>query len=314
MFGLLNLHKPAGKTSRDCVSLVERVVRPCKVGHAGTLDPLATGVLVLGLGPATRLVEYVQRMDKTYRGTFLLGRTSDTEDVTGVVTMLAAPPQPTRGQLEALAGQFVGTIWQRPPDYSAVKVQGRRAYALARQGERVEIAPRPVAIHELRIERYEYPELELSIRCGSGTYVRTLGRDLAKAAGTDCVMSALCRERIGPFGLAEALDIADTNPAQLDRAAIEQRLLPARLAVGELRGIEISADEALRLTHGQSIGRRPDEAALEAAALDPAGEPYAILTAAGDAWRGTKVFGTPESYSRAAQTRSAPSSSSFTRI
>jgi tRNA pseudouridine55 synthase len=307
MFGLLNLHKPAGKTSRDVVSLVERLVRPCKVGHAGTLDPLATGVLVIGLGPATRLVEYVQRMDKAYRGTFLLGRTSDTEDITGVVTMLGSSLEPTREELEALQSQFVGTIWQRPPDYSAVKIQGKRAYALARQGQSVEIAPRPITIHELQIERYEYPELELSIRCGSGTYVRTLGRDLAKAAGTDCVMSALCRERIGPFSLADSLD-----PASLDRQTIEQRLLPARLAVENLRAIEISAEEAIRLTHGKTICRSLDETAAEAAALDPTGELYAILTAADDAWRGTKVFGSPESYSRAAQTRSVPSSSSST--
>ncbi len=307
MFGLLNLYKPAGKTSRDVVSLVERLVRPSKVGHAGTLDPLATGVLVLGLGAATRLVEYVQRMDKTYRGTFLLGRASDTEDITGSVTMLLSPPEPTREELEALTAQFVGTIWQRPPDYSAVKIEGKRAYALARQGQSVEIAPRPITIHELRIERYEYPELELSIRCGSGTYVRTLGRDLAKAAGSDCVMSALCRERVGPFCLADALD-----PATLDRVTLEQRLLPARLAVADLRFIEISAEDALRLTHGKTIARLPGETAAEAAALDPVGEPYAILTAGGDLWRGTKVFGSPESYSRAAQTRSAPSSSSST--
>jgi tRNA pseudouridine55 synthase len=307
MFGLLNLHKPAGKTSRDVVSLVERLVRPCKVGHAGTLDPLATGVLVLGLGPATRLVEYVQRMEKTYRGTFLLGRTSDTEDITGTVTILRSPPEPTREELEALQSQFVGTIWQRPPDYSAVKIRGKRAYALARQGQTVEIAPRPITIHELQIERYEYPELELSIRCGSGTYVRTLGRDLAKAAGTDCVMSALSRERIGPFRLADALD-----PDSLNRETIEERLLPARLAVADLRAIEISAEDALRLTHGKTINRLAGETAAEAAALDPAGEPYAILTAGGDSWRGTKVFGSPASYSRAAQTRSAPSSSSST--
>jgi tRNA pseudouridine55 synthase len=307
MFGLLNVNKPAGRTSRDVVSLVERLVRPSKVGHAGTLDPLATGVLVIGLGPATRLVEYVQRMPKTYRGTFLLGQSSDTEDISGIVTTLPAPPRPTRAELESLTPQFLGTIWQRPPDYSAVKVQGRRAYALARQGKTVDLAPRPIAIHSLEIARYEYPQLELVIRCGSGTYVRTLGRDLARAAGTDCVMSALCREEIGPFALAESLD-----PANLDRPSIELRLLPARLAVADLLEVEISAEDALRLTHGKTIARQPTHSAPEAAALDPAGAPYAILTAIGGMWRGAKVFGTPESYSRAAQTRSAPSSSNST--
>src|SRR5206468_2581373 len=145
-------------TSRDVVNRVQRLVRPHKVGHAGTLDPQATGVLVLALGPATRLVEYVQQMPKTYQATFLLGRTSDTEDIAGTVVELPAPVVPTRAEIETAIPRFLGTIEQRPPAYSALKVAGRRAYELARRGDAVELAPRSIEVHSLEIVRYDYPE------------------------------------------------------------------------------------------------------------------------------------------------------------
>ncbi len=141
MFGILNLHKPPGMTSRQAVDRIERLVRPDKAGHAGTLDPLAEGVLVVCVGPATRLIEYVQQMRKSYRGTFQLGCDSDTEDITGQVHALPDPPIPSRAAIEQAATAFVGTIEQCPPAYSALKVAGRRAYALARAGHKVELAP-----------------------------------------------------------------------------------------------------------------------------------------------------------------------------
>ena len=134
LFGLLNVNKPAGVTSRDVVNRVQRLVRPERVGHAGTLDPLATGVLVVCLGPATRLVEYLQRLRKRYRAAFLLGRTSDTEDIEGQVVELAAPPRPTPAQIAAVLPRFLGQIEQVPPAFSALKLAGRRAYELARAG------------------------------------------------------------------------------------------------------------------------------------------------------------------------------------
>src|SRR5262249_42548838 len=129
MFGLLNINKPRGKTSRWVVDQVKRIVRPAKVGHAGTLDPLATGVLVVAVGPATRLVEYVQQARKQYRAEFLLGRTSDTEDIEGQVTELVDSRMPSRDEIEFAAARFVGEIQQRPPAFSAIKVSGKRAYA-----------------------------------------------------------------------------------------------------------------------------------------------------------------------------------------
>src|SRR5436309_1327485 len=149
MFGLLNVEKPAGLTSRDVVNRVQRLVRPHKVGHAGTLDPLATGVLVLAVGPATRLVEYIQQMPKMYQSAFLLGRTSDTEDIEGNVTELSEPPIPNRKEIVSAISSFVGTIEQRPPAYSALKVAGRPAYKLARRGEEPQLAPRPVVVHSI---------------------------------------------------------------------------------------------------------------------------------------------------------------------
>ena len=189
--GLLNLNKPAGMTSRDVVNIVQRLSRPAKAGHAGTLDPLADGVLVVCVGSATRLIEYVQRMPKRYVGTFLLGRQSPTEDIEGEVTELPDAPVPTREQIEAAARRFVGRIEQRPPAFSALKIRGRPAYKLARQGKPVELAPRPVEIYRIEVKKYRYPELVLEIDCGGGTYVRSLGRDLAESLGTAAVMSAL---------------------------------------------------------------------------------------------------------------------------
>ena len=178
IFGLLNIHKPRGKTSRWAVDQVKRLVRPAKVGHAGTLDPLATGVLIVAVGPVTRLMEDVQQAPKQYRAEYLLGQTSDTEDTEGRVTELVDPRRPSRAEIEFAAARFVGEIQQRPPAFSAIKVSGRRAYSLARKGQEVKLEPRAVTIHSLNIPDYVYPRLTLDIQCSSGTYIRSLGRDL----------------------------------------------------------------------------------------------------------------------------------------
>ena len=183
-FGILNVDKPTGITSRDAVNRVERLFGKVKCGHAGTLDPLATGVLVICVGPATRLIQYVQRLPKQYRAVFQLGRESVTDDVEGEVELVAGAPEPTRAEIEAALPQFLGDILQRPPAHSAIKVDGQRAYDLARRGEEFELPARTISIYRLEVLRYEYPELELAIECGSGTYVRSLGRDLAAALGT----------------------------------------------------------------------------------------------------------------------------------
>lgn len=271
-FGLLNLHKPPGVTSRRVVDRVQRLVKPAKVGHAGTLDPLASGVLVLGIGQATRLVEYVQEMPKQYRATFLLGRTSTTEDVDGEITLLADAVPPTHERLAQVAQELTGEIQQRPPAFSALKVSGRRAYDLARAGQQVELAPRTVRIDRLDIVRYEYPELCVDVTCGGGTYVRSLGRDLAERAGSAAVMSALERTAIGRFTLADAIE-----PATLSDDNLSPYLLPPVLAVrGLMDEIVVSETERQRVAHGLSI-QRPDVEADRCAALDSAGRLLAVL-------------------------------------
>ncbi len=272
MHGLLNLHKPAGITSRDVVNQVQRLVRPAKIGHAGTLDPLATGVLVVCVGAATRLVEYVQRLPKSYEATFLLGRQSDTDDIEGAVVEMPDVRQPSRSDLEAALPRFVGTISQRPPDYSAVKVRGQRAYELARKGEKISLTERTVSVHSLRIVRYEYPVLDVAIECGSGTYVRALGRDLAESLGTRAVMSQLVRTAIGPFKLAAAV-----HPHSLTANAVPAALFPLEAAVEELPAIRLSDEEIVLIRRGQPISRPQHALPADVAGFDRHGNLIAVL-------------------------------------
>jgi len=246
--GLLNLNKPRGITSRQVVNMVQRLTRPAKAGHAGTLDPLASGVLVVCVGGATHLIEYVQRMRKRYVGTFLLGRRSPTEDIESEAVELTDAKRPTLGEIEATARRFVGRIEQRPPAFSALKIQGRPAYKLARQGKPVELKPRPVEIFDIQVKAYQYPELVLEIECGSGTYVRSLGRDLAQALGTEAVMSALVRSAIGVFSIEDAYDPRDLVPENW-----RTHLQPPLRAVGYLPTVQLSGEEAIRIQNGQSV-------------------------------------------------------------
>ena len=272
MHGLLNLNKPAGMTSRQAVDCIRRLTGIDRVGHAGTLDPLACGVLVVAIGAATRLVRFVQRMPKSYRGVFLLGRRSPTEDVEGEVVELENAPRPTFAELSAAAGRLVGRIQQRPPAFSALKVQGRRAYELARKGRPVELEPREVTVYRLGVVSYAHPELVLEIECSGGTYVRSLGRDLAESLHTAAVMSALQRTAIGGFRLADAVD-----PCQLSRESCAARVLPLVRAVEMLPKVVVSAEEIARIHHGLSISTEAVPPAEEIAAVDAAGRLAAIL-------------------------------------
>jgi tRNA pseudouridine55 synthase len=272
-FGLLNIDKPAGWTSRDVVNRVERLVRPAKVGHAGTLDPLATGVLVVCVGPATRLVPYVQEQAKQYEAAFLLGRTSDTEDIEGRVEDLAQPPVPTRDQIEQALPTFLGTIEQQPPSFSALRVRGKRAYALARAGEAIPLAARKVRIDRLQLREYDYPQMRLSVLCGSGTYIRSLGRDVARAVGTSAVMSELCRTAVGPFRLEDS-----TSLEALTAGGVEQQLLPPAAAVGHLARVVLDDDGTRELRHGTLLELPCDRSLPDVAAFDSQGRLVAVLS------------------------------------
>lgn len=277
--GLLVLNKPSGITSRRAVDLVQRVTGQRKAGHAGTLDPLASGVLVVALGQATRLIEYIHQMPKRYEAAFLLGRSSPTDDIEGPVTELPDAPVPSAEELSEAARQLTGGIAQRPPAYSAVKIAGRRAYELARHGRRVEPAPRAVEVYRLEILAYQYPELRLAIQCGAGTYVRALGRDLAAKVGTQAVMSALMRTEIGPFGLDRAVD-----PRLLSPATWRRHLLGMVHAVAHLPQVRLELGEADRLRQGQTLPDRWSRESPKAgpwAALDPEGNLVALVAPMG---------------------------------
>lgn len=268
-------------TSREAVNRVQRILqRKTKIGHAGTLDPLASGVLVVCVGAATRLIEYVQRKPKHYTATFLLGRTSTTEDIEGEVTALDGAPVPSRESVLVATRSFLGEILQRPPAFSALKVGGRRAYTLARSGEQVNLAPRPVTVHRIEVIAYDYPELILDITCGSGTYVRSLGRDLAESLNTGAVMSALVRTSIGNFHLDGAVP-----PEALHRGTFRDHFEPPLRAVSELPRIELSAEELVEISYGRAF--RPETSppdSPELAALDANGRLVAILVPHGDGW------------------------------
>jgi tRNA pseudouridine55 synthase len=238
-------------TSRQAVDVVQRLARPAKAGHAGTLDPLASGVLVVCVGGATRLIEYVQRMPKRYLATFLLGRQSPTEDIEGEVVLLPNAPVPTAEQIAAAAQHFVGRIEQRPPAFSALKIRGRPAYKLARQGQPVELKPRPVEIYRIGITSYQYPELVLEVECGGGTYIRSLGRDLAESLGTAAVMSALVRTAIGSLAIEESVD-----PRELTGENWLKSLHPPLQAVECLPQVQLSGDETTRVRNGLTIELR----------------------------------------------------------
>lgn len=246
--GLLNIFKPAGWTSRDVVNRVERLVKPAKAGHAGTLDPLAEGVLVVAVGPATRLISAVQEREKEYRATFQLGCRSDTDDNTGEITTVEVTQPPHRAEIEALLPQFTGTIQQTPPQFSAVHIDGKRAYALARQGQVVDIAPREVHISRLEIVDYTWPKLELLIECGSGTYVRSIGRDMGELLGCGAIMTALLRSRIGPFSSKDAVAIED-----LQKENVAAHIQPPARAVEHWPQHTCSPVELWEIAHGRKI-------------------------------------------------------------
>ena len=271
MFGLIKLHKPTGVSSRHAINQIQHRVRPTKVGHAGTLDPLAEGVLVVTLGPATRLTSHIHAWSKAYRGTFLLGRHSDTEDIEGSVIELCDAPIPTREDLEHILPMFTGTISQQPPAHSALKVDGERAYRLARQGRPPQLAARQVTIDRVEIVTYDYPRLELNVVCHTWTYIRSLGRDIARAVGSDAVMSALTSTAVGHLTLDQAVSLEALRELSLDEV-----LLSPLEALRDLPQVTLTSAQLEAVRHGRTIALN-DSCSRELAAVTPQGDLAALL-------------------------------------
>jgi tRNA pseudouridine55 synthase len=248
MNGLLVIDKPGGMTSRDVVNRVQKwFPRKTKLGHTGTLDPLATGILVLCVGSATRLADTVQAMGKTYRTRILLGHRSDTDDADGTLIPVVGAVPPDESAIRAAIPKFVGVLSQVPPAYSALKVEGQRAHHLARSGADVNLSARPVTVYHIDLLGYVWPYLDLEIDCGKGTYIRSIARDLGEALGVGGLVQTLRRTQVGPFTVEQGIGLNH------DPKLVTQHVLPLSAAAVGMPQMEVSADAANRFRHGQAV-------------------------------------------------------------
>jgi tRNA pseudouridine55 synthase len=230
------------------VAKVRRLASQKRVGHAGTLDPMASGVLPVLLGRATRLADFIQHGRKAYSATVQLGAATDTDDAEGSVCSECPIPSLSDSFLREALSKFEGEILQTPPQYSALKVDGQRAYAVARRGGEVELAPRPVIIHQIRLLDWSPTTLTLDVTCSKGTYIRALARDIAVALGTVGHLTALVRTQVGPFCLESAV-----SPDDIATRGVESTILPASLAIPEAAIFRATAEQSVKLLNGQSI-------------------------------------------------------------
>lgn len=261
--GWIVLDKPVGITSTQAVSRLKRIYNGKKAGHAGTLDPLASGILPVAFGEATKTVPFVQDGEKGYRFTVSWGCETDTDDSDGQAVR-RSDLRPDRTVVEASLPTFLGTVEQRPPAFSAIKIDGERAYDLARGGERVEIAPRIVTIHELAVVDHCGQTTTFQTRCGKGTYVRAIARDMGRLLGCYGHVTALRRTRVGPFAEADAVSLAALE--EPEHAADAMRRVDAGLS--ELTRILVDRSDAARLRRGQTMLLRGADAPM-------AGQAYA---------------------------------------
>ena len=296
--GILLLDKPSGPTSHDMVMVVRRGAGQKQVGHAGTLDPLATGLLVICLGAATRLSDYMRGKNKRYRARVRLGQTTNTYDADGEITA-TSDAIPDRAAVEAALVKFRGPIQQRPPAFSAIKRGGKKAYELARAGEAVELEARPVEIYSLELLEWEPPEFTLDALCSAGTYVRSLAHDLGQNLGCGAHLTALRRTASGNFQLSEAVKLDDLQKA-FETADWSRYLRRADEAVADWPEVGLTAEAAARIQQGQPIPLEDAQRADDyARAYNPAGKFIALLRADTRAgmWRPYKVFIPPASNS-----------------
>jgi tRNA pseudouridine55 synthase len=251
--GWVVLDKPVGMSSTHAVSVVKRLFQAKRAGHAGTLDPLASGVLPIALGEATKTVPFVMEGRKVYRFTVRWGEERDTDDAEGRITA-SAPERPSAAAVAALLPRFVGQIAQVPPRFSAVKIDGERAYDLARDGEAVDIAQRQVEIHHLELTETPDPDhATLLAECGKGTYVRALARDMGRALGCLGHVVGLRRTAVGPFGEDVAVSLDALQRLRSGEAIERAALLPVEAGVGALPALQVSSSDAGRLARGQAV-------------------------------------------------------------
>lgn len=299
--GWVNLNKPVGLTSTQALGKVRRYLNAQKAGHAGTLDPLASGILPIALGEATKTIPFAQDSNKTYEFTVTWGEQRNTDDSEGEV-IVTSDIRPTPEAIKAALPKYTGFIQQTPPKFSAIKIDGARAYDLARSGEDVELQPREVYIESLELLASRPDEADFVMECGKGTYVRALARDIAIDLNTCGYISALKRTKVGPFTMESAISL--DNLEELGNiAALDRALLPLMTVLDDIPALAVKEDEAARLRNGQTLAliSRPDFERLSQAGLgnkDEAmiavatlqGKPLALIEAHGATIQPVKVF------------------------
>lgn len=300
--GVLPIDKPAGPTSHDMVALARRALATRRIGHTGTLDPFASGLLLLCVGRATRIAEYLSGMDKRYTAIVRLGVSTDTEDATGGILSEHDATGITRSDVESALRAQRGEILQTPPAYSAKKVDGVRSYRLAREGRAVELEPVSVTIHHLEITQVETPHVHLDVICSSGTYIRAIARDLGAALGVGAHLTALRRTAVGSYSVDDAISADDLDAISAARRARGSvagvadapsdtpppALISTLDALGAMPRIDVSPDDIGNIRHGRTIIR--NDAADGVVALAAGGELIAIAHAEGGRVRPRKVF------------------------
>lgn len=275
--GILVVDKPIGLTSHDVVQIIRTGTGIRRAGHTGTLDPRASGVLVVLIGPAVRLSEYVSATDKRYQAIIRLGSSTDTYDSEGKFTQQSSEPiNVTEEQFETALQGFIGEIEQTPPAYSAIKVKGRRAYDMARKGEEVELEPRKIQVFHLEVLEWAPPEVVIDAHCSSGTYIRSLANDLGNTLGCGAYLVGLRRTKSGRFSLREATPLRKLQEA-FAAGNWYQYLIPAAEALGDWDALELDPDQVDEVRHGHRLPASPDAKPGMVRAVSMAGELVALL-------------------------------------
>ena len=288
--GVLVVDKPVGMTSHDVVQAIRRGTNIRRAGHTGTLDPRASGVLVVLLGPAVRLSEYVSASDKRYQAVVRLGSSTDTYDSEGK-TMTTSEIEISEDQFEEALQNFIGEIEQTPPPYSAVKVKGKKAYEMAREGEEVELQPRKIQVYSLELLEWDSPEAVVDVYCSSGTYVRSLAHDLGEALGSGAHLVGLRRTKSGRFSLRDAIPLRKLREA-FDMGTWYQYLIPAAEALSDWPSMELTPEQIDEVRHGHRIpGEAPTEGDM-IRAISEQGELVALMQYDHQSteWQPKKVF------------------------
>jgi tRNA pseudouridine55 synthase len=288
--GVLVVDKPVGLTSHDVVQIVRKGTNIRRAGHTGTLDPRASGVLVILVGPAVRLSEYVSASDKRYQAVLRLGATTDTYDADGRILTTASVDKLTEPQFEEALSHFVGEIEQVPPPYSAVKIKGRKAYEMARQGEEVDLAPRRIKVYSLDLLEWAPPEAVIDVYCSSGTYVRSLAHDLGEMLGVGAHLIGLRRTKSGRFTLRDAVPLNRLRES-FQEGTWYQHLIPAAEALSDWAVIELDQDMVDAIRHGHRIPAEPGSPDM-VRGVSEQGELVALLEHVADSneWQPKKVF------------------------